>query len=216
MTLCLGIDPDTHDLAIASWDDLGPVRGHVVHAPKRKGIVGPGAAMAMACALKDPWPDFGRLPEPGVGSFRIEGGRPRTYDEPLVDMIDACAVEAQELRRGPGARHARPEDIVTLGQVAGAAVMSVFYRYLHCPVYFTKPSEWKGSVVKHAMQARLYEELRWGYVLRGTGKPTHAEPQDVPADWPEFGSGQWKHLGDALLLARWCWERETGRKWVRS
>lgn len=204
MTLCLGIDPDLHDLAVASWDDRGPVRAHVVHVPRKKGVTGNEAVLEMMTALSGSLPDFGR-DKPGQG-------------EVAFDMPDACAVEAQELARGPGAQHRRPQDIVTLGQVAGMALMRVARGYLHgCALYFTKPSEWKGSVPKHAMQARLYEELGWGYtIVSARGRADYAVPRigGLPLTGASHARvGPWKHVGDALLLARWCWEQESGKVW---
>lgn len=206
--LCLGIDPDLHDLAIASWDDQGPVAGHVVHVPRVKGRVENEAVLAMMTELTKPWPQFGRP---------VQAERPWNA-QPAEDreMPEWCAVEAQELARGPGAQHRRPQDIVTLGQVAGMAVMRVARDYyLHgCGLYFPKPSEWKGSVPKHVMQARLYTELGWGYTF--AAKNAYALPstlKGVPLGAFRVNSGQWKHLGDALLLARWCWEQASGRPW---
>lgn len=195
--LCLGIDPDMHDTAIASWDDQGPVAAHVVSIPRK--LKGDEALLAMMHELSKPWPIFARGPS----------------DE----LPDWCAVEGQELRRGPGAQHGRPQDIVHLGNVAGMCVMRVARGYLHgCGLYWPKPSEWKGSVPKHAMQARLYTELGWGYELHGTKAGQYAVPQNIPARWWPRASdapsdAQWKHVGDALLLARWCWEQEAGRPW---
>jgi hypothetical protein len=198
MTLCLGIDPDTHDLAIASWDDLGPVAAHVVSIPKK--LTGTDALLAMMQELSKPWPEF---------------GRPELRDD-CADRPDWCAVEGQELRRGPGGRHARPEDIVRLGNVAGMAVMRVARGYMHgCGLYWPKPSEWKGSVPKAAMQARLYTELCWGYELKGKGSSGYAVPIQRPEAFRGRSSTEWKHLGDALLLARWCWEQATARPWKR-
>lgn len=186
--LCLGVDPDLHDLAVAAWDDSGPVAAHVVQARRERGVVGGEAVMRMFMALTRP---FGSLGIP-----------------------DAYAVEAQELRRGGAARHARPEDIVHLANVAGMAVMRLAATYPGTPCYFPKPAEWKGSVPKAAMQARLYEELGWGYDLKGTGTACYAIPNQTPAEFARFGAA-WKHVGDALLLARWCWEQHCGRPWKR-
>jgi hypothetical protein len=195
--LCLGIDPDLHDLAIASWDDQGPVRGHVVSVPRS--YVGGEAVLKMMQELSAPWPDFAR---PHI-----------TRD---VHFPEFCAVEGQELARSGPKRHARPQDIVTLGQVAGMSIMRVARGFLHgCSIYFPKPSEWKGSVPKYAMQARLYTELDWPFAFRGNGTSKYAFPKDSPG-FEHFTHGQWKHLGDALLLARWCWEQANGRKWSRA
>lgn len=210
--LCLGIDPDLHDLAITSWDDLGPVAAHVVHVPRVKGRVENEAVLAMMIELSKPWPSLQR----------------EQAAEDLIELPDFCAVEAQELSRARNAQHRRPQDIVTLGQVAGMALMRVARGYLHgCGLYFPKPSEWKGSVEKHAMQARLYDELGWGYEiiwknqnapLGRSRKGDYAIPKGNPGGgFAETCSRQeqWKHVGDALLLARWCWEQSTGRKWTR-
>lgn len=183
MTLCLGIDPDLHDLAIAAWDDNGPVAGHIVHVPRKKGVVENEAVLAMMVELTRVWP---------------------TWQSAL---LNSCAVEAQELRRGPGRQHARPQDIVTLGQVAGMAVMRVAAAYPFCSIYFPKPSQWKGAVAKSAMQARLYQELGWEYEIHGTGSNAYAVAVGVPERFEGFTDTQWKHLGDALLLARWCWQQ---------
>ena len=213
--LCLGIDPDLHDTAIASWDDLGPVAAHVVSVPRK--LTGTDALLAMMRELSKPWPEFGRPPAPGVGCFQITGDRPRVFDEPLFDIPDWCAVEGQELARTGAKRHARPEDVVRLGNVAGMCVMRVARGYLHgCGLYWPKPSEWKGSVPKHAMQARLYTELGWHYHFAGSGAGRYAVPTlNIPSEFMGVTIGQWKHVGDALLLARWCWEQASGRVWTR-
>ena len=197
--LCLGIDPDLHDTAIASWDDLGPGRAHVVSVSKK--VTGTDALLAMMHELSGPWPNFAR----GVGFDR--------------EVPVWAAVEGQELARTGAKRHARPEDIVRLGNVAGMCVMRVARGYLHgCGLYWPKPSEWKGATPKHAMQARLYEELGWGYTVVGSGgKPAYAVPEHLPETVTfEFPGRAWKHVGDALLLARWCWEQASGRVWRRS
>lgn len=203
--LCLGIDPDMHDTAIASWDDQGPVAAHVVSTPRK--LKGTDAMLAMMQALSDSWPEFHR--QPPIGAPAEPTSRRGLWRTP-----DFCAVEGQELRRGPGAQHSRPQDIVHLGNVAGMCVMRVARGYLHgCGLYWPKPSEWKGSVAKHAMQARLYTELKWGYELRGAKGAAYATPIYPPKQFVGISAGQWKHVGDALLLARWCWEQASGRPW---
>lgn len=220
--LCLGVDPDLHDTAIASWDDAGPVAAHVVSVPRVKGRVENEAVLAMMQALSAPWPDLSRGATGMIGTYTLTDGgkttKPIPFDGCGPDLPEWCAVEAQELRRGPGRQHSRPQDIVTLGQVAGMAVMRVARGYLHgCGLYFPKPSEWKGSVPKVAMQARLYDELCWGWERHGKGSGAYAVPQEMPASISfTVGFGLlWKHVGDAFLLARWCWEQANGRRWSR-
>jgi len=209
--LCLGIDPDMHDLAIASWDDLGPVTAHVVSVPKK--ITGTDALLSMMHELSKPWPMLGRVMGEGCTHYYLD------------EFPDWCAVEGQETRQVRGKYHARPLDLIHLGNVAGMCVMRVALRYLNgCGLYWPKPSEWKGSVEKHAMQARLYEEIGWGYEvvwknqrapIGRSRKGEYAVPQNPPAEFDNISLMEWKHVGDALLLARWCWEQAAGRAWQK-
>jgi hypothetical protein len=205
--LCLGIDPDMHDTAIASWDDSGPVMAHVVSVPRK--LTGTDALLAMMHELSKPFPDFSRPAAAGP------------IDQ---EMPDWCAVEGQEARQVRGQYHHRPLDLIHLGNVAGMCVMRVARGYLHgCGIYWPKPSEWKGSVEKHAMQARLYDELGWGYEIvwknqkapiGRSRKGDYAVPTHAPVGFAEIGTAPWKHVGDALLLARWCWEQASGKVWA--
>jgi hypothetical protein len=195
--LCLGIDPDMHDTAIASWDDRGPVAAHVVSIPKK--LTGTDALLAMMHELSKPWPTLARF-------------YPFGYEGP-DDQPSWCAVEGQEWVK---ARGVGGQSIVHLGNVAGLCVMRVARGYLHgCGLYWPKPAEWKGSVPKHAMQARLYTELGWGYQIVGKGSSSYAVPLLAVQGFNGFTS-EWKHVGDALLLARWCWEQAQGRKWTSA
>jgi hypothetical protein len=229
--LCLGIDPDMHDLAIASWDDLGPVSAHVVSVPKK--LTGTDALLAMMHELSKPWPEFARSPaliserQSWIDEFGMRQTEEAQFEE--WELPSWCAVEGQESRAVRGRHHARPLDLIHLGNVAGMAAMRVARGYLHgCGLYWPKPSEWKGQVEKHAMQARLYEELGWGYEIvwkkRGGGMKGQGGPKKGDYALPGEGydeqlgsvsTAQWKHVGDALLLARWCWEQASGRVWSR-
>lgn len=190
--LTIGGDPDLHDLALAAWDDGGPVAAHVVVA---HGQTGNEAVMAMFLALTRQW------------EFAVPG------------KPDAYAVEAQESRPVRGKHHARPIDLIRLGNVAGMVVMRLAATYPGSACYFPEPAQWKGSVPKAVMQARLYTELGWDYEIRGKGAGAYAVPHGCQArvgdGFQQIGTAQWKHCGDALLLARWCWEQQAGRKWRR-
>ena len=54
------------------------------------------------------------------------------------------------------------------------------------------------------MQARLYYDLDWGYEIIGSGLKRYARPNSPPIFFDNITPGQWKHVGDALLLARWA------------
>jgi len=174
----IGIDPDLHDLAIAVWDK-GPVRAEVIHVQRRKGVVAQKAVLEMVLAMKE-----------------CEFFSGRDYD------IDLVAVEAQTLQRTGLKQHKRPQDIVTLGNVAGAALgFLTEHRY---DVLFPTPEEWKGQIPKNVMQARLYDELGWGYEMVGK---EYARPVKIPSSFSNISAGQWKHVGDAILLARWAFQQ---------
>ena len=52
-----------------------------------------------------------------------------------------------------------------------------------------------------------YRELGWGYAIVGTGTSSYARPLNPPAHFDHITAGQWKHVGDALLLAQWAHEQ---------
>jgi hypothetical protein len=190
--LYIGVDPDLHCLAVAGWYEGKPAWGFTVKAPYRKGIVENTAALEMIEAL----------------SCRFQN----------LPNFTTVAVEAQELKRSGNRQHKRPQDIVTLAQVAGAVLGAVAASGQALRLLFPKPSEWKGDVEKAAMQASLYTDLGWGYDLvrprsrsklpgRPPAKAEYAVPLR-PLDSFNVDYADWKHIGVALLLARWA-SRQT-------
>lgn len=181
-SLSLGVDPDLHDLAFGLWSDAGPVTAFVRHEQEDKRLSGRERVERM-CA----------------GCYFCLG-------DVLGDhKITRVAVEGQSLKRSGAAQHARPGDIVKLAQVAGNVLGQLMQRLGTSVQFdFPEPEEWKGSVAKHAMQARLYDDLGWGYAIAGTGKGRYARPVRIPSSFRHITKGQWKHVGDALLLARWA------------
>lgn len=183
--LTIGIDPDLHSLAVATWVDGKPGAASVVRVSQK--LKGNDAVMAMLEAL-----DAGALPD--------YEGSPRNI---------VVAVEGQELSRTGPAQHKRPVDIVRLGQVAGMAAAYCKFCLPGARILMPPPSVWKGSVPKAVMQARLYDELGLGYSMVGKGKPAdYAAPYTSPAGFHHIKKAQWKHVGDALLLARWAAEQK--------
>lgn len=173
----IGIDPDLHDLAIGYWLNGQPVRAEVLHLPRRKGRIGQLAVMDMAALISAHLPHH--IPKNALG----------------------LAIEAQTLRRRGAKQHKRPEDIVVLGNVAGAALAISMSALPVSQIAFPTPEGWKGQIPKAVMQARLYDELGWGYERVGDD---YARPLRSPASFSNISAGQWKHVGDALLLARWA------------
>ena len=111
-----------------------------------------------------------------------------------------AAIESQQI----DGRRARPKDLFKLAHMTGAALLWLNQQLPSMRLLVPTPAEWKGAVAKHAMQARLYTDLEWGYALRGSGKGRYAVPLHAPTSFDDITTGQWKHVGDALLLARWA------------
>jgi hypothetical protein len=114
-------------------------------------------------------------------------------------------IEGQQIDR----RKARPQDLFKLAHVTGAIALRVRQVYRNVEILIPTPKVWKGSVAKHAMQARLYRELGWGYTIIGTGTSRYARPEAPPVHFKHISAGQWKHVGDALLLAKWGHDQLT-------
>lgn len=174
----LGIDPDTKNLSIATWDEDGPVAAFVVHAVGR-GPKGEQSQVRMARLLQDT--------APGI----------------MFDGAETIAIEGQQI----DGRRARPRDLFTLAHTTGSAISWCARWFPDARIVVPTPTEWKGGVAKHAMQARLYKSLGWGYEIVGTVAPRrYAVPNTPPPSFNHITKGQWKHVGDALLLAKWGYE----------
>lgn len=185
--LTIGIDPDMHDLALAAWGDNGPLTATVVHVPSTAQNRGTKGVLNM----------IGKLDE----AFEFLGSAMRdTFGE--QDLV--VAVEGQQWD-ARAKRGVRPLDIIHLGQVTGAAISAAHRCLRPRDLYFPTPTEWKGQVAKYAHQARLYEELGWGYEIVASGASRYARPKQVPEGFARVSKGQWKHVGDAILLARWAY-----------
>ena len=116
---------------------------------------------------------------------------------------DLVVIEGQQIDR----RKARPKDLFKLAHKTGAVALRVRQFFPDTAIVIPTPKEWKGSVAKHAMQARLYRKLGWAYSIVGTGTSSYARPEAPPVHFKHISAGQWKHVGDALLLARWGYDQ---------
>lgn len=183
--LTIGIDPDLHDLAVGVWRDGRPDSARVIHVPKTRGIIQHNAVLQMVAAMDHGFDDLEAVYQ----------------DDPF-----RIAVEAQTLARMGPKQHKRPQDIVILGNVAGAALLASRYFFPRALLCFPTPEQWKGQIPKAVMQARLYDELGWGYEMFASG--SYAVPLRPTAVFSNITHGQWKHVGDALLLAKWAYERK--------
>ena len=177
--IALGIDPDTKDCAVAAWNVNGPFAAQVIHVIRRKTKRQSQVRMAAALAGTDPDPDLSGL------------------------NVTTIAIEGQQIDK----RLARSKDLFTLAHVTGSAISWCTEWWGMAEILVPTPYEWKRGVAKHAHQARLYHELDWGYTIVGNGTNKYARPLNIPIRFRHITDGQWKHVGDALLLARWAYEQ---------
>lgn len=173
--LTLGIDPDSKDLAIGYWDHTGPRTARVIH------VTGKASAYEMMQALSNASP----LQWVGTG--------------PQIIAIEGQQVDKRRTGKG---------DLFKLAHVTGAAYLWVVQQRTGGRILVPTPADWKRGVAKHAHQARLYDELGWGYEIVGAksakSDSRYARPLRAPSNFSHIEPGQWKHVGDALLLARWA------------
>lgn len=163
----LGIDPDLHatGLVVLSSDPGG-----------KPGIL-------MACTLRVSKTLKGCAAARMMASEIAHFFRGRFATQILLTV---AVVEGQRLY--PGAKsHQRPEDILHLGQVAGAALASIWgFGPPACEVHFPTPNRWKGSVPKDIHQARTMSKID--------------DPQGLLAGIPKT---HLTHVIDAAGLALW-------------
>lgn len=182
MTYYLGIDPDVKCMGFALWSDsYGPHWVGVAKIPTR---------LSKEAAV--------------VKQAEASAEVIRFLTTKLRFRFGGVALESQQKDRRVMGFDAH----TSLSQVTGAVLGSISSEVLACPIRVVKPWEWKKSQKKHAMQARLYTDLGWGWTKKGEGSDRFAIPTNLPqtlqgAD--RLKPNDWKHVGDALLLARWAY-----------
>lgn len=186
MIAAIGVDPDLHNtaIAVATKDQvlaLGVIRG-------QKGLIEDEAVEDMVAALTD-----------GIEDFLND----RAHVLIAVDNHQA-RVEGQKFYG-----KSLPEDLIRLATVSGAA-MSCLNARGHA-VKTMQPTHWKGSVDKTTNQARTLAAYGISYKvvggLKGYCIPAKGK-EKLPAIWTSDGSpplqSDWKHVLDALGIARWA------------
>ena len=175
----LGLDPDLHNTGLAVLDEEGDV-AHVEVIRVPKSYVGESAVQKMIQEMAR------RLP-------MLMG----TLDIIPDPEYFSCTVEGQQIYMGKG--QARPDSLLLLAQVAGAAagILAPFCADLSLP----RARKWKGSVPKPIHQARILGRLGWAY-KKGQG---YTIPINPPAHLAKLKPEEWKHVVDAIGLARWAW-----------
>ena len=174
MAVCLGIDPDSEYVALAagSLRNILGIYSYKIPRPDKNNF------NPFLQALRYHIPLF-------VKSLNLDPIWP-------VNII----IEGQRIYQK---QKVRPNDILHLGQIAGAVAMICAELYPHQRIIIPEPFDWKGNIDKATHQARLYNELGWGYKKIGKkyAYPLH------PTIGQDLNKGEWKHVGDAIGLYRW-------------
>lgn len=174
-----GIDPDLHAVGFAACDADGDVLW-VRSASVSKVVKDTRAVLAMSAKI--------------VESLR--GPRMSLAGSQIV------CVENQDIYLKTTKN---PRNILSLGQVAGACVAAAVPTADH--IIFPRPKQWKGDTPKRIHQARLYADLGLKYTRCGSSDRTGYVVPRAPG-WVDGGEslrkGAWKHVNDAILLARWA------------
>jgi hypothetical protein len=171
----LGIDPDLHDMALALvWVDNGHIDVRdirICHVPAR--------------------------------ATKTEAVH-ETIKLLSTQRFDAkiAVIENQFYRHGSAShRKSKPEDLINLAWVAGAAAMMAT---LHCDtLLMPQAQEWKGSVPKPIHQARILAKLN--------------SLTSLKEDFPHVKESQWVHALDAIGMALWGAQRfATNAAWKNT
>lgn len=167
--ICLGIDPDSKYIALA---------------------VGDAEIIQGVCSFKVPQ---GRMEMIKILPQIIPAFMEEQYGLPLWPPI--IIIEGQRIY--PQSK-VRPNDLIKLAHLAGAAAGVCASLYPGSRILIPEPKDWKGSVPKHIHQARLYKKLGWGYKqTKDYAYPEH------PTVGKKLLKGEWKHVGDAIGLMQW-------------
>lgn len=131
--MVLGIDPDLHHAGVA--------------VVKMDGSVASDGVILTSDKLTE---------NDAVASQIVEGIR--YFNGLNVPMVRRIVVESQ--RNYPGKRrHENPDDLIRLGQVAGALAAIAKMHWPHAEVWSVDPHAWKGSIKKEIMHARIAEKI---------------------------------------------------------
>lgn len=196
----LGCDPDMHRTAFAVVDDKGQCCGvwvvKVKEHTERDAVVHMIHAICVFFTL-------GQLPEECV----------------------KCVVESQEMvYTAKSGRN--PRSLLFLANISGAVVSLFRMVYPNAELHLTAPQKWKGNVPKLTHQGRIMLAQGWEFSKRtskgekgadrdGYCVPTKIEPPILQSAFEdgdqaqEIGTADWKHINDAIGIARWLRDEDV-------
>jgi len=170
--IILGIDPDLHSTGFA--------------------VVADGKEVMLAQSIKVP------AKRKGLLSVESMSASLQHVISLICPAVDLAVIEMPVIRQGS---NSRPNDLMRLAAVAGAAAAACFQEVDR--VRLVEPATWKGQVPKNIHQARIYEHLGWMSADAGAKAERYRYPLDPPSSLAKILKGDWKHIGDAIGLAIW-------------
>ena len=176
----IGIDPDSKDMAIAVWNDDGPVTAQAIHVVRKRTTEQSQVVMARKVNDAIPSPSYAKL---DISTIAIEGQQKDKRSVPLKSLF-------------------------TLAHTTGIIALWCVAWFPDSRIVIPTPYEWKKQTPKVVHQSRLYRDLGWGFEVAGQKNAgQYARPLAVPAAFKHITPGQWKHIGDAILLAKYAHEK---------
>lgn len=187
--ICIGADPDLTDtsIAIIDYDSGVLLYGLVVHSSHKKNDK---QGVKLQRAIRDVSREM---------HIHAHG------EDSTMGMahVVAAAIESQEPRHAVR-KGARTTDLITLATVSGAVAGSVASLYPNM-LLLPKPWMWKGNVPKQVHQARIFSAMGMGYIPVGKNPSDgYCRPKDPPDCVKHIKQTHWKHLADAIGLARYA------------
>jgi hypothetical protein len=182
--IVLGIDPDTKTTGLGLLNDGRPIYAKLVAVAKRTEKIDQ-RKLSMINALTDFLTDF-----------RI--------DQPEASQIERIVIEGQRHRPGSPVR---PQDLIHLGQVAGALVGICRTLWPGVEILMPEPSDWKGSIRKDIFTRRILSNLDLELDERGGLAYKGSKPQVRVPGTPGLSKRDSSHPIDGLGLAHWGYLR---------
>jgi len=120
-----------------------------------------------------------------------------------IDVPFLAVVEGQKIyppKNGKFDAKSNPDSMIKLARASGIAC-SYIARSPRCKgIQIALPSEWKGSVQKHAHQAHTLRKLGQTPVVHGSGDNKYCAPKD---NFLNLSKTEYKHVVDAIGMSMW-------------
>lgn len=180
----LGVDPDLHNTGLALADHERVYAVRIVTVPGK--LKGERAVVEMCKQVR----------------FAIPQLLSEHYQERNGAEVAGGVVEGQQRYVGKGGT---PDVLINLACVAGAAIAQLADHVGPEATHRPLPRQWKGDVPKAIHQARLCSRLGWSYEKRADYVVPHVlhAKAPVPFGVELLKDAAWKHVMDAIGLARW-------------